>query len=198
MVQVLPEKLRELSLSRFTLPIILINLAGTAFGFYYYREQFAATAPHLWIFVADSPIATFLMAASLLLYLKDRRSGTLEALAAIANIKYGLWTVFILLFYFDTFFSSNPLPMYLFLLFSHLLMFLQAFLVLDYTDFDLRHLAVAASWFLVNDLFDYLLDLHTRIYAPHGHPVSPAMIAAFTLTAVAVGISYHHLRERGP
>lgn len=198
MVQILPEKLRELSLSRYTVPIIIANLAGTAFGFYYYREQFASTVPYLWIFVADSPIATLLIATSLFLYLRGNHSGLVDALAAIANIKYGLWTVFVLLFYFDTFFSSNPLPMYLFLLVSHFLMFLQAFLVLDYTDFDTRHLAIAASWFLVNDLLDYLIDLHTRIYAPHGHPVSPAMVAAFTLTAVSVAVMYLDLRERAP
>ncbi len=197
MVQILPEKLRELSLSRFAAAIITVNLAGTAFGFYYYREQFAATAPHLWIFVADSPLATLLIASSLFFYIQNRKSGLLDALAAIANIKYGLWTVFILLFYFDTFFSSNPLPMYLFLLFSHLLMFLQAFLVLDYTDFDFRHLGLAASWFVVNDLLDYFLDLHTRIYAPHDHPVSPAMASAFGLTALSAALMYLHLQERG-
>lgn len=199
MLQPLPGKLRDTVLERpaVTWLVVAVNLAGTGFGFYYYREQFAATAPHLWLFVADSPIATLLIAASLVLFLRSRESGLVDALAFIANLKYGLWTGFVLVFYFDTFFTQNPVEMYIFLLLSHLGMALQAFLVLDYTDFDWRHLAIAAGWFVLNDLLDYFLDLHTWIYVAHGHPVSPAMVAASGLTLLGTGIAYLSLRDRG-
>jgi len=47
---------------RFVWLIVAVNLAGTAFGFWYYRGQFARTPAELWVFVPDSPAATLLIA----------------------------------------------------------------------------------------------------------------------------------------
>ncbi len=195
-IQWLPGKLRDKALEpRFASLITVVNLAGTGFGFYYYREQLAGISPHLWIFVADSPIATLLMAASLTLYLRGSSYSLLDSLAFLGNFKYGLWTSFILLFYFDTFTGLNSMPMYAFLLFSHLLMAVQAYLVLDYSPMELRDIGFAASWFLLNDSLDYLLDIHTRIYVSHDHPLNPAMYAAVSLTLLGAGLLYLHYRD---
>lgn len=164
--------------------VAAVNLLGTVFGFYYYREQLLATSVELWVFVPDSPISTLLMASSLVLLLRGK-SSFLDGMAFIGNLKYGLWTVFILVFYSSTFLQINSIWMYLFLLFSHLLMALQAFLILELSD--LKYAGIAVGWFLVNDFVDYFLDTHTFIYASHSHPFSPAMIAAFSLT-VAGGL----------
>ncbi|MFB6204200.1 MAG: DUF1405 domain-containing protein [Candidatus Nanohaloarchaea archaeon] len=192
-LQVFPETVREKVLDRKpVLAIALANVLGALFGFYYYLPQFRETAPALWLFVPDSPFATLLMAFSLLYFLRGRGSLFLEPLAFIANFKYGLWTVFVLLFYFETFFAGNSTAMYLFLLLSHLLMALQAFLVLDYGGFEMKGLLAAAGVVLVNDAADYVLDTHTWIHAQHTHPVSPAMAAAFSLTLLAAAIYCLH------
>lgn len=196
MVQLLPARLRAFALQRnVRWMLIVVNLLGTAFGFYYYADQLAQLPPVLWVFVADSPIATFLLAVSLVLYGRDRQSPVIDTLAFIANGKYGAWSVFVLLYYADTFYGGNPLSMYLFLLFSHTGMVLQAFLVLDYARFTPITLSLGGTWFVLNDFLDYQFDLHTRLYADHGHPFSPAFYAAMTLTITIWLLAFWHYRS---
>lgn len=187
MYQPLPDKLREIALQKpVIIAIVLVNVLGAAFGFYYYTPQFGETVPLLWIFVADSPLATLSIALSLMLHLRGKPSGLIDAFAFISNLKYGLWTVFVLAFYFDSFWAINSAPIYLFLFSSHLLMAIQSFLVLEYTDFSFEWLTVSAVWFLLNDSLDYFIDIHPWLFSRHGHPLSAAMIAAYSLSAAGL------------
>lgn len=187
----LPRKITDIALEDSYLSLIIAaNLLGTLFGFYYYLPQFTETNPLLWIFVADSPLATLFIAVSLLGKYYNMNNGLVDVLAFIGNIKYGLWTVFVLLFYFETFWTGNTAPMYFFLLFSHLGMFLQAFLIPEYSDFSFKAFIAGGSWFLVNDLLDYGLDIHTYVYTGHSHPFSPVMFAAVSLTSLGVILTY--------
>jgi uncharacterized membrane protein YpjA len=190
-MQPVPEKIRELALSEDgLLAFAAVNFLGTLFGFYYYMPQFSETNSFLWLFVADSPLATLSIAISFLMYRFDMQNRFIDILAYIGNIKYGLWTVFVLIHYFQTFWIGNSTPMYLFLLFSHFGMFLQAFLVQEYSEFDLKVLVGGGSWFLLNDLFDYSLDIHTYVYTSHPHPVSAIAIVAVLLTVIGVILGY--------
>lgn len=187
----LPDKVVEFSLKKRNLALLTaVNVFGTLFGFYYYLPQFNNISPWLWIFVADSPLATLFIALSFLMQYLNRENHFVDVLAFVGNVKYGLWTVFVLLFYFQTFWTGNSTPMYLFLLFSHLGMFLQAFLVTEYSGFNLKHVLIGISWFLLNDLLDYGLDIHTSIYASHSHPVSGIMIVAISLTLIGATLAY--------
>lgn len=189
------ETLRDFLLSkRIAALIATINLFGTAFGFYYYLPQFQEVSPALWIFVADSPIATFAIALSLIFYIYGRNSDLLNIFAFISNVKYGLWTVFVLLYYFESFWATNSTPMYLFLLSSHFFMFVQAFLVLDYTEFSWKAFSVPAIWFLLNDTLDYFLNIHPYLFTEHSHPVNAAMLAAYTLTFLSIGLVFFFYR----
>ena len=90
-------------------PLVVVNLAGTAFGFWYYglhpvpvsdplvTGQFAATQPALWPVVPDSPVATLLFALSLAAWRLDvgRWAEALHTLAFFGCIKLGLWTPFV-------------------------------------------------------------------------------------------------------
>ena len=183
----LPEKIREKVLeTKLILAVIASNLAGTAFGFYYYLPQFSETPWYLWIMVADSPIATFLIAASFYLHYRDSESSLVDSLAFIANLKYGLWTAFVLTFYFESFWQLNSTPMYLFLLFSHLAMAVQAFLILDYTDFSYKSFLLASSWFVFNDLIDYSLRIHSTLPVEINYFWSPVSAAAISLTFLGI------------
>lgn len=182
------EKLLETLTEKETLlDIAAINLAGTAFGFFFYHKQLLESPLHLWPLIPDSPLATLFAALAFILIAHDRRSKLIEALAIIGNIKYGLWTAFVLIQYAEIFYVGNPLPMYLFLMFSHLGMAAQAILLLKIIDIDLKAFLIASSWFIFNDLIDYSLGIHTRLYTPE---VFPAMIAAYTLTALSIIILY--------
>ncbi|MFB6192896.1 MAG: DUF1405 domain-containing protein [Candidatus Nanohaloarchaea archaeon] len=167
------------------LVLTTVNLLGTVFGFYYYTDQLSANPVFLWPFIPDSPIATLLISISLILFLKEKPSEVVDSLAFIGNLKYGLWTVFVLIYYSNIFYTGNPLPMYLFMLLSHIGMALQAFLILKYSDPGLRTLAVAGSWFLLNDLVDYTLGIHTRLYTSD---TGPAMVAAFLLSFFSIAL----------
>ena len=60
----LPRRVEDLAL-RYAWVIVAINLAGTLFGFWYYRFQLAQTPIVMWPFVPDSPTATLFIALSL-------------------------------------------------------------------------------------------------------------------------------------
>ena len=174
--------------------ILLVNLAGTLFGFYYYLEQLQASPVYLWIFIPASPLATLFFATSIYLNSQEGGRGLLDAFAFFGNFKYGLWTVFVLIYYSEIFFTGNALPLYLFMLFSHLGMALQAFIVFYWENIELKHLGLAFAWFLLNDIIDYTLGTHTGLYTEN---VLPAEIAAYSLTFAALLIGYR-LLEKAP
>lgn len=185
MANLIPEKLGNILLKKQTAAAIaVINLLGTAFGFYYYSLQLQETSIQLWAFVPDSPLATLAISLSLILYIYNRNSKVLDAFAFISNFKYGLWTVFVLLYYFESFWAVNSVPMYIFLLSSHFLMFVQAFLVLEYSDFNIKAFLAPTVWFVLNDSVDYVLGTHPSLFAEN---VRPAMVAAYVLTFLGLG-----------
>ncbi|WP_414837385.1 DUF1405 domain-containing protein [Candidatus Nanosalina sp. VS9-1] len=201
--EAIPEKLTETLLKRPLLQILIaVNLAGTLFGVYYYIPQLSATEFYLWPLIADSPIATLLLSASLYILLSgglerlsEDAENLIHALAFIGNIKYGLWTVFVLLQFRTEFMAINTLPMYIFLILSHLGMFLQAFLVLDYIDVEKKVLGLAAGFFLLNDMVDYSLGVHTSLPEAQGL-YSIVFAVAFALTVVSSLLLYFEALER--
>jgi uncharacterized membrane protein YpjA len=191
----LPRQLENLAL-RCAWLIVIINLAGTAFGFWYYRFQLAQTPLVMWPFVPDSPAATLLVALSLAAWKLDLDIEWLHMLAFFGNTKLGLWTPFVQLF------LNGPGGiepwLYWFLIVSHLAMSLQSFLIYRYAEFSVGAVAVATVWYGFNDIVDYFVPLvgefhHTFLraelvdgtlnHALRAHALAAA--AAVTLTLVA-------------
>ena len=191
----LPRQLENLAL-RCAWLIVIINLAGTAFGFWYYRFQLAQTPLVMWPFVPDSPAATLLVALSLAAWKLDLDIEWLHMLAFFGNTKLGLWTPFVQLF------LNGPGGiepwLYWFLIVSHLAMSLQSFLIYRYAEFSVGAVAVATVWYGFNDIVDYFVPLvgefhHTFLraelvdgtlnHALRAHDLAAA--AAVTLTLVA-------------
>ncbi|AXG04955.1 DUF1405 domain-containing protein [Haloplanus rubicundus] len=164
----LPRAVENLGLSLAWL-VVGVNLVGTAFGFWYYRFQFAAEPLAIWPLVPDSPVATFFIAASLALWKLGRSSEVVNALAFFGCWKLGLWTPFVLVAFADGFLATTSLPMYAFLLGSHLMMVVQAFVIHRYSDFPVGAVAVAVAWYGLNDLVDYFVPI---LGTPH-HTLLP-------------------------
>lgn len=192
----LPEWLENFGLN-LAIPIALVNLAGTAFGFWYYRFQFASTDPIAWLFVPDSPVATLLIAGSLLAWRFDFDAEWLHSLAFFGCLKLGFWTPFVQLVV-NGGPGSLPLWLYWFLVLSHLAMTLEAFLIHRYAAFPSGAVAIAAGWYWLNDLVDYFIPLagdvhHTFLRAEavagsYDHTLMAhdlAAAAAVTLTLLA-------------
>ena len=168
---------------RFLYSIAVVNLFGTAFGFYYYSDQLLSTNPLLWLFVPASPIATLLFASSIYLNANDRGLHLLDALAFVSNFKYGLWTVFCLIYYSEIFFTGNSAVLYSFMLISHFGMAVQAFLLFKWENIGLKALMPVSGWYLFNDLIDYSFGTHTNLYTEY---TFPAEVAAYSLTFLAL------------
>ncbi|WP_284014523.1 DUF1405 domain-containing protein [Halobaculum litoreum] len=165
--------------------VVAVNLVGTAFGFWYYgfhplplsdpliTWQLGGTPPSMWIFVPDSPVATLFIALALGLWLLGRTNEYVNALAFFGCWKLGLWTPFVLLAFEEGFRATTPLPMYLFLLGSHLAMTVEGFLLYRISDFPVKAVAVALAWYGLNDVVDYFLPI---VGTPH-HTLMPGQTA---------------------
>ncbi|GAB3413848.1 DUF1405 domain-containing protein [Haloparvum alkalitolerans] len=154
----LPARLEAVAL-RFVWVIVAINLVGTAFGFWYYRAQFARTPVEMWAFVPDSPGATLLIALALAAWAVGKPNDTLSALAFVGNIKLGLWTPYVLAAFAPGFLAYTHPAMYAFLFVSHVAMAVQAFLLHRITDFPLKAVGIATAWYTVDLLMDYFVPL---------------------------------------
>lgn len=203
--------------------IAALNLAGIAYGFYYYLPQLARTPVVLWAFVPDSPLAVLWAQLALLAYWLHRwrgRSGeavgataaTLDALAVLGNVQVGLWTVYVLTAYagaFDTFSPSwNGV-----LLVAHAGMVGLGLLYLRGLRARARArprvqavgLALATAYYLVQDAFDYAgpdymdrgcaMRPHTVPCDPHLEVVLATVTFGLTL-AVAGGLALWLVLDR--
>ena len=169
--------------------VVAINIAGTAFGFWYYRAQFDATPVEMWLFVPDSPMATLFIAGAFTLWAVGRANDTLTALAFFGNIKLGLWTPWVLVVFAEEFLVFTSLPLYAFLLVSHLAMVVQAFVLHRITDFPVRTVGLAVLWYTVDLTVDYFIPIvgephHTAIPLARDTPIA-LEATAFQLAAWA-------------
>ena len=177
----LPESVENLGLV-LVWPVVVVNLVGTAFGFWYYgfhpfseptvTWQFAGEPTAMWLFV---PLA---FAAWKL----GRANEYLSALAFFGCWKLGLWTPVMLVAFADGFLASTALPLYVFLVVSHLAMVVEGFVIHRISDFPVRAVAVAAAWYGLNDVLDYFLPV---VGTPH-HTLLPGQ------RLVAAGAGFTH------
>jgi len=194
---------------RLAYPIAFVNLLGTLFGFWYYGfhpipfsdplvvDQFARTPAIMWPVVPDSPVATLFIALSLIGFKRGWDADWLHMLAFFGCIKLGLWTPYVQVW------LNGPghvvTWMWHFLIWSHLAMAIEAFLIHRYADFRVGAIAVAGGWYLFNDVLDYFVPIvgdphHTDViaewtgsgfdHASHVHDLAAA--AAVVLTVVAL------------
>jgi uncharacterized membrane protein YpjA len=209
----LPEWLENIGL-RLAWPVVIINLIGTVFGFWYYQAQMAATPIVMWPLVPDSPLGTLYMALSLAAW-RLGKSGRgwelLHVLAFFACLKYGLWSVFVQLFVEGPGYVHPA--MWQFLIWSHAAMALQAFLIHRYAKFPVWAVGVVTAWFTVNDVFDLFLTFmggphHTwlnvfwdgvgwdRTIPAYDHMVAGAVVATFLAIFLALATRMEILKLR--
>ncbi len=206
----LPARLEALTL-RLVWVVVAVNLAGTVFGFWYYRFQLGNTPLVMWPVVPDSPTVTLCMIASLVSWKVGRSRGWLHALAFVGNLKYGLWVVIVQFTINDVLTAGDPY--YWFLVVGHFGMALQALVIHRYAEFTVPAVGVAVTWFGFNDVVDYFLpivgDYHHTYFGPHlvsagdhdvlAHDVAAAAAVCLTMLAtfLALSIRVRRLEARG-
>lgn len=166
--------------------LLVINLVGSAYGFYWYRDQLAATPISQWIWVPDSPGSTLLFALWLMALLAGRNGtrgwvGALAACAFIGNMKYGLWTATVLPEHAIWSHHWNPEDIYLSL--SHLGMCVQGVLYAWRYRLKPWMVGLGMAWMFAQDSMDYwLLGTHPRL--PDDALLGHAALAAVTYSVI--------------
>lgn len=132
--------------------LVLGNIIGVLFGFtYWYGAQLLESPLKYWIFIPASPLFALLFATSALMIYFKKKNSVLFYLTAVGLIKYGIWTV---VFWWDNFSTSGlPLWMMYWLIGSHAIMALEAFILFSRIEFRKWHVLLA--W-IVFGLYDYM------------------------------------------
>lgn len=164
--------------SWFLKTLILINILGSIYGYYWYRHQLQATPKYLWFFVPDSPFSTTLTGLALLLILWGKRNSLFEWVAFTSVIKYGIWAVVIISHFGLT--GGIIEPEIWMLWFSHLGMALEGFIFLRHVKASRKEIYLGLAWMLFNDILDYCLGIHPYLYAAYQWPI--ALITAIGLS----------------
>lgn len=172
---------------------LLLCLGVGGWGFYaYYGPQFewiGAEHWYVWPFVPDCPLFVYLFAFVMVGQYLGKSHAAVTAFVAAGNIKYGVWTVFVLLYYFERFFGpggDNLLRSTILLL--HVGM-IPLGLLLWRTVGSVRrlHLAFIFAALVVYDYFDYFFTGRYQIY-PIGLP-----FAGYSDAGVPLPLSYADL-----
>ena len=117
---------------RLLILIIIINIIGSLFGLYYYWDQLMMTPWYYWIFVPDCPLYTFCMVFALAFLIMGKRFETFNVVTAVGLSMYGTWTMLILLYFSEVFFTPQNSLMSMALWVSHGGMALQSVLLIPY------------------------------------------------------------------
>lgn len=200
---VVPERLAEVYLDQEGSRAILIlaNCLAILVGlrFYVQGDQLVENSAALWPVIVDSPLSvvwvTFSLfalsgAGSMAGYRHSWFHDLVDTLAFVSLVKYGLWTAVAVNLFFGAYF---PAPWaYFGILFTHLVMVGEAFLLPYYARTSKPALAVALAWLLVNDVADYWFGLAPRLRVEEVGPL-PAITVGLSL--LSVGLAWYCMDE---
>lgn len=134
--------------------LLVINIFGTIYGYYWYKWQLVETELVFIPFVPDSPTACLFFVIALTGFLLKKNWGLFEALAIISLVKYGLWAVVMNML---TLFVSGSLHWTGYMLMvSHFAMAVQGVLYAPFYRIKGWHLVLAAIFTLHNEIIDYV------------------------------------------
>ncbi len=167
--------------------LVVGNTIGGLVGYpFWYGWQLAHAPVYFWIFIPDSPTSALLFVPAYLL-IRRRKPGwpLLNAVAALANLKYGLWTdAYWFLFWRE---GGDPGWMGLLLSFTHTVMALEGLYLLHYTYLRWGEALAVAAWFFLQDWADYgPWNLHPGLPDPALLPAMRVVAIVSTVVLVAV------------
>jgi len=168
--------------------LLLVNIAGTIYGFYWYGWQLHETPAIFIPFVPDSPTASMFFVFVLIAFLLKKNWPLLEAMAVVTLFKYGVWAVVMnILVYFVQ--RGLDWQGYM-LIFSHFAMAVEGLLYAPFYRIKWRHLVVAAIWVLHDVVIDYVFNMMPR-YEMLDHYMKQIGYFTFWLSILSIGIGYY-------
>lgn len=174
--------------------LIGANLVAVLVGVRFYVEDMVDVPTFLWPLYIDSGVAVLLMALSLTTLLPflggDVRTATtnrvlayLHTIAFVWLVKFGLWTVAVLLIGWEYYFPAAWA--FFGIIITHLLFVVQAYLIPHYGRTTRGALFTALGLALLNDVVDYGLEYHPPMEYDPGLGVA-AMSVGLTVLAVVL------------
>ena len=128
--------------------ILLINLIGMLYGFYYYIPKLQQTNPALWILVPDSPLSILFF---ILVFVGVWRGKFASFFASAWLIKYGMWTAFVMLFDSNVYMQPQYfVQSWLLYIIPHILMAIECVLILR-KDYALQIALATLAILLIED-----------------------------------------------
>lgn len=139
--------------------LVLGNVLGAIFGFtYWYGSQLLNNSILYWVFIATSPLYALLFVVCAFMIYFRKKNSFLFFITAVGLVKFGIWTVIFWLGY-----NAEPIGrlMLYWLVFSHLIMALEASIFFSRIEFRKWYLITAWLWFALNDYMNYSLKFIT-------------------------------------
>lgn len=167
--------------------LLIVNLFGTLYGYYWYRYQLKATPFPLKLFVPDSPTASLFFCFVLIAFLLKRHWPLMEALAITSLFKYGVWAVGMNV---AAGMMGTPLALgnYM-LIISHGCMAIEGLLYIPFYRIRPWHLVVAAIVLVHDVIVDYVF--HIMPWYPPLEPYEPYIgYITFWLSIFTIGLVY--------
>ncbi|WP_414053682.1 DUF1405 domain-containing protein [Macrococcus equi] len=165
----------------FLIFIIICNLLGTLYGYYWYLGQLVKTKWYFIPFVPDSPTATLFLIIALLAILLGRHIPLFECLAFVTLLKYGIWAVVMNIF---TFIELQEITgIGLMLCVSHGIMAIQAFIFYPLFKIEIKQVMISAVWVFHNDVVDYVY-MQYPVYSMLSHYIQHIGYFSFWLTII--------------
>nr|WP_285852119.1 DUF1405 domain-containing protein [Robertmurraya korlensis] len=167
--------------------LLVINVLGTIYAYYWYRYQLAETPPIFLVFVPDSPTACLFFVFVLVAFILGRNWPLFEALAMVTLFKYGIWAV--VMNYLVLVVSGELDMIGYMLMLSHGAMALQGLLYAPFYRFKAWHLIVTGIWTLHNDVIDYVFKMLPRYHMLDDY-ISQIGYFTFWLSIVSLMLAY--------
>lgn len=167
--------------------LLIVNIAGTIYGYIWYGYQLVETPVQFLAFVPDSPTASLFFVFVLVAFLLNRNWGLVEALAIVTLFKYGVWAIVmnILLLVVE---GQLHWTGYMLML-SHGAMAVQGLLYAPFYRIKTWHLITAIIWTLHDVIIDYVFQQMPR-YGVLDTYYQPIGYFTFWLSIVSIGIAY--------
>lgn len=168
--------------------LLIVNILGTIYGYYWYGWQLKDTPAIFLPFVPDSPTASLFFVFVLIAFLFKRNWPLIEALAIVTLFKYGIWAVIMNLLVLKVTGELNWAG-YL-LIVSHGAMAIEGLLYSPFYRMKRWHLVVAGIWTLHNDIIDYVYFMMPRYQVLDQYTANIGYFT-FWLSICSLAIAYY-------
>lgn len=163
----------------FLIVLVILNVLGSVYGYYWYSGQLKVTPVYLWLFTFDSPFSATLFALAMIGFLMGYNNKLLQLIAYTGVIKFGIWASVVIVDFWIA--GGTPTLIVVFLLLSHLGMALEGWIFIRHLYVPPGYIVLLALWFGVGDYLDYVVGIHPYLYYS-----GQFMVAAVTAVALSI------------